>query len=136
MDKDQFLHIRQGLRKTQKQIAALLGVSLKAVHSYEQGRRPVPAHVERHMLLMAARMSGDSGVQEPCWITKQCPPERKERCPAWEFQAGSLCWFFNGTICGGVVHENWNEKMKICRSCEVFQRNIHLPALFQPTPIH
>jgi hypothetical protein len=43
------------------------------------------------------------------------------QCPAWEFQAGKLCWFINGTICEGEVQQNWQEKMKICRECEVLK---------------
>ena len=46
MDSKEFSYIRQKLNKTQKQMAQLLGTSLKAVHSYEQGWRSIPAHVE------------------------------------------------------------------------------------------
>ena len=41
MDKQEFSHLRKKLNKTQKQMAQLLGVSIKAVHSYEQGWRMV-----------------------------------------------------------------------------------------------
>jgi hypothetical protein len=50
----------------------------------------------------------------------KCTTEQKKQCPAWEFKSGNLCWFINGTICDGSVHKNWEEKMKLCRSCEVF----------------
>jgi len=40
--------------------------------------------------------------------------------PAWEFQSGTLCWFVNGTICEGITHQDWEEKIKICHTCEVF----------------
>ncbi|MFC1887122.1 two-CW domain-containing protein [Thermodesulfobacteriota bacterium] len=50
---------------------------------------------------------------------KGCPPARKKACPAWEFRSGNICWFINGTICEGAVHKNWEEKMEICRSCDV-----------------
>jgi hypothetical protein len=49
----------------------------------------------------------------------KCSPGKKKQCPAWEFQSGKLCWFINGTICDGIVHKNWKEKIKICRSCAV-----------------
>ena len=45
MDDKEFLRARKILGKTQKQLAELLGTSIKAVHSYEQGWRTVPAHV-------------------------------------------------------------------------------------------
>ena len=42
MNRSEFNRVRKKLDKTQKQMAQLLGVSLKAVHSYEQGgREPV-----------------------------------------------------------------------------------------------
>jgi DNA-binding XRE family transcriptional regulator len=46
MNKNEFKRHRKRLRKTQKQMAELLGTSLKAFHSYEQGWRNVPVHVE------------------------------------------------------------------------------------------
>ena len=119
MDSTTFLEFRKRLGKTQKQMAELLGTSLKAVHSYEQGWRAVPAHVERQLYFLVSRRRETYKEREPCWMIKKCPDERKKQCPAWEFQAGRLCWFINGTICEGMVQKNWSEKMKTCRSCEV-----------------
>ena len=55
MESSEFKEFRAKLGKTQAQMAQLLGVSLKAVHSYEQGWRSVPTAVERQMLKNAAR---------------------------------------------------------------------------------
>ncbi|MDP3030112.1 MAG: helix-turn-helix transcriptional regulator [Deltaproteobacteria bacterium] len=119
MNKKEFTYVRKKLNKTQKEIAELLGTSIKAVHSYEQGWRKVPGYVERQVFfLVSSRMRWTNKSRE-CWIIKKCPPERKKRCPAWEFRAGKLCWFISGTICGGAVQKDWDEKMKICRSCKV-----------------
>ena len=122
MHKSEFLHIRKKLGKTQKQMASLLGVSLKAVHSYEQGWRSVPAHVERQMFFMIASKGEHAKGRKPCWAIKKCPAEQKKQCPAWEFNAGKLCWFINGTMCDGQIHKDWKGKMEICRSCEVLRR--------------
>ncbi|MDH4317770.1 MAG: helix-turn-helix domain-containing protein, partial [Desulfobulbaceae bacterium] len=46
MDNEIFSNARAKLGKTQKELAELLGISLKAVQSYEQGWRSVPLHVE------------------------------------------------------------------------------------------
>lgn len=119
LDSKEFLHARKKLDKTQRQLADLLGISIKAVHSYEQGWRSVPAHVERQVFFLLSRINGNGQKPKPCWVVKKCPTERKKRCPAWEFQAGRICWFINGTICECEVQKNWREKMKICRSCEV-----------------
>ena len=120
MDNKEFARLRKKLGKTQKEMAQLLGVSIKAIHSYEQGWRSIPAHAERQMLFLISNKRGDSQANKPCWVTKKCPPKKKKECPAWEFKSGKLCWFINGTICDGVVYKDWRQKMKSCRSCEVF----------------
>jgi len=119
MDCKEFAKLRKNLNKTQKEMAQLLGVSIKAIHSYEQGWRTVPPHVERQMFFLTARKRSNNNKQKPCWSIKKCPPKQKKACPAWEFQAGKFCWFINGTICSGTAHEKWKEKMALCRSCEV-----------------
>ena len=124
MTSAEFIQARKKLGKTQKQIAELLGASLKAVHSYEQGWRNIPTHVERQILFLASRMKESTRALQPCWEIKSCPPERRQQCPAWEFQSGTLCWFVNGTICEGVTHQDWEEKMKICHTCEVFMSSL------------
>lgn len=119
MEKQEFSHIRKALSKTQRELAELLGTSLKAIHSYEQGWRNIPVHVERQLLFMITQQRGKPMIEKPCWTQKKCPPELKHQCPAWEFNAGKLCWFINGTLCEGTARKSWREKMVICRSCEV-----------------
>ena len=121
MDSKEFKKLREKLKKTQKQMAQLLGVSIKAVHSYEQGWRNISTHVERQMFFLLSRMEGNQKDRMPCWVIKKCPTETKEQCPAWEFQAGKLCWLINGIICCGDACMDWADKMKCCRSCEVFK---------------
>ena len=121
MDSKEFKKLRKKLNKTQKEIAQLLGVSVKAVHSYEQVWRNISPHVERQMFFLLSRVAGNQKDRKPCWVIKKCPSEIKKQCPAWEFQAGKLCWFINGTFCCGDDCKDWAEKMKCCRSCEVFK---------------
>ncbi len=120
MNSKEFKYFRKKLNKTQKQMAQLLGTSLKAIHSYEQGWRSVPPSAERQMFFLVSRIAENRISRKPCWAIKKCSHNQKAQCPAWEFKAGKLCWFINGTICEGSVQKNWKEKMKICRSCEVF----------------
>ena len=126
MTEQEFKAIRKSLEKTQKQMAQLLGVSLKAVHSYEQGWRKVPAAVERQMYFLQSRKISAKNGAKPCWKLRKCDAETKKRCPAWEFRSGDLCWFINGTVCDGQVHKDWRGKMKICRSCDVFKSQLNL----------
>ncbi len=129
MDQKEFSFMRKRLGKTQKELSHLLGVSLRAIHAYEQGWRSVPVGVERQLLFLLSRTL-DGHKTRPCWVVKKCPAERREKCPAWEYQAGDLCWFINGTVCEGSLRKDWASKMKICRKCIVFR-----PLLLPDSPV-
>jgi hypothetical protein len=126
MESEEFIALRKRLQKTQAQIAQLLGVSLKAIHSYEQGWRIIPAHAERQLFFFVDRIRRRNKPQNSCWTVKGCPEDRKSKCPAWEFQAGDLCWFINGTVCEGFAHKKWKDKIRVCRTCDVFQAALDL----------
>jgi DNA-binding XRE family transcriptional regulator len=111
VNKNEFKKYRKRLNKTQKQMAELLGTSLKAIHSYEQGWQ---------LFFLVSRLLKKGKGTRPCWTVKKCSARQRSQCPAWEFGAGDFCWLINGTVCDGTAHRDWNEKMKICRSCEVF----------------
>ncbi len=123
MNKTEFARIRKILGKTQKALAELLGISIKTLHSYEQGWRHVPAHAERQILFLLSRTRAraKNADLKPCWVVKGCPTKRKKQCPAWEFQAGKLCWFINGTICECNAQKDWHKKMDVCSKCAVLQ---------------
>jgi DNA-binding XRE family transcriptional regulator len=121
MEKKEFTNVRVELGKTQNQLAELLGVSHKAVQSFEQGWRKIPVHIERQMLFLLAIKNPSNKLNLPCWAVIKCYEETRQNCPAWELQIGHLCWFINGTICHGKIQSSWQEKMKICRQCDVFQ---------------
>ncbi len=123
MNTKEFIKIRRALGKTQKELSHLLGTSLKAVQSFEQGWRKIPVYIERQLLFLATiRKPKKKG--KPCWVQLKCPVERKEKCPTWEYQCEDLCWFINGTICRGKIQDNWEKKMKMCRKCEVFHSHL------------
>lgn len=118
MTSEEFTQYRKKLDKTQKSLSKLLGVSLKAVQSYEQGWRAVPLHIERKLLfLVVNQRRDDPAKRKECWTLKKC--NCKKECPAWEFQAGHLCWFLNGTLCECTSGQEGKDKMEICRNCEV-----------------
>jgi DNA-binding XRE family transcriptional regulator len=116
-----FSEIRHELGKSQAQLAQLLSISVKAVQSFEQGWRRIPIHVERQLLFLLSLKRNHHVNLKPCWNLRHCPKEIRDRCPAWEFKAGHLCWFINGTYCNGEVQKNWQRKIEICLKCEVFQ---------------
>ena len=107
--------------KTQKQLAELLGTSIKAISSYEQGWRQVPLHVERQIYFLLSRKAGISNAMRHCWEVKKCDKSVREMCPAWEFNAGKLCWFISGTFCETCAGNSWQEKIAVCKNCKVFE---------------
>jgi DNA-binding XRE family transcriptional regulator len=121
MKKKEFAEIRRHLGKTQSQMAQVLGVSTKAIQSFEQGWRNIPVHVERQILFILALENRAAKNDKPCWLMRRCPAENRQNCPAWQFDAGHLCWFINGTICEGTPQGSWQKKLKICRECEVYR---------------
>jgi DNA-binding XRE family transcriptional regulator len=130
MEKQELVKFRKYLGKTQKQLAQLLGISLKAIHSFEQGWRNIPAYVERQVLFLLLANEALNRNYKACWVIKNCSMVIRQKCPAWEFQLGQLCWFINGTLCQGKVQKNWSEKMKICRNCNFFSSI--MPVILSP----
>ena len=120
MEKADFSAIRRKLGKTQKHLASLLGMSLKTIHSYEQGWRSIPSHIERQLYFLLIKQRGRNKPLIPCWEQKAC--HDKETCPAWEFQSGDLCWFLCGTLCECTSESSYREKIDVCRNCSIFQR--------------
>ena len=119
MEKEEFVVARKKLDKTQKKMSHLLGVSIKAVYSYEQGWRAIPTHVERQTFFLLSRKKRRQELPKNCWVVKKCPPKRRNECPAYEYKAGRFCWLINGTVCKGTAQKSWKEKMKICRECDI-----------------
>ena len=55
-----------------------------------------------------------------CWEMKNCPPERRDTCPAYP-DRGNQCWIVTGTLCGGKEQGSYREKMANCRKCDVYK---------------
>jgi hypothetical protein len=122
MNGKDFSASRHQLGRSQTKMAQLLGVSPKAIQSFEQGWRKIPSYIERQLLFLLALKQKDHAEGKCCWEIRNCPMEARKECPAWEFKFGHFCWYINGTICHGDPQPNWQEKMKICRQCEVFRK--------------
>ncbi len=122
MDNKEFATTRKRLKKTQKELASLLGISLKAVCSYEQGWRSIPGHVERQLIFLLARKIYRFKECKNCWDIRNCPDEKKLNCPAWEFDSGKFCWFTTGTLCENTPHKTWSEKILMCKKCVIMKK--------------
>ncbi len=119
MTKEEFSLSRKKLGKTQKKLAELLGMSLKTIHSYEQGWRTIPTHISRQIYFLLINQRGRKDSLQPCWEQKKCGV--KDQCPAWEFQSGHMCWFLCGTLCECTNETtSQQEKLEICKECNIF----------------
>ncbi len=132
MESQEFKSFRKKLQKTQEEMARLLGISVKAIRSYEQGWRSIPAHAERQVMFLSAKKDEILTPAKPCWTVNKCSEEKKDQCPAWEFRAGKLCWFINGTNCSGTIQKDWKEKIEICKNCKAFPAG--LKEILTPAP--
>jgi transcriptional regulator with XRE-family HTH domain len=111
----EFARLRAALGKSQRELAELLGLSLKAVESYEQGWRKVPAHVERLLYFLLFKLNEDEiEAGEPCWESKDCPDSSRSKCVAFAAKEGSFCWFFTGRLCAAAGTAGG------CYTCSVF----------------
>jgi DNA-binding XRE family transcriptional regulator len=123
MTRDDFRQLRKKLGKTQKQLAELLGISLKTIHSYEQGWRAVPTHAEKLLYFLYINQRGRKCKHSPCWEEKLCLV--KEGCPAYEFDSGHMCWYMWGTLCDCTKGTDEKDKMEICKTCNIFSTLIN-----------
>lgn len=122
MDGKEFSQIRKELGLTQDELANVLAVSTRAVQSYEQGwRRVVPAAERNLLLLLMFSRRALHAKQEACWEVKKCPEEVRGNCLAGRLDLKDLCWYITGTLCARECQGSWEEKMKKCRTCEVFK---------------
>jgi DNA-binding XRE family transcriptional regulator len=115
--------IRELLGKSQSEMALTLGTSTRAIQSYEQGWRKVPAHVLRCvMMLLFLNWRKNQTWIAPCWDIKKCSAEKKESCSAWRLRAGDLCWLVQGTPCCRATARNGAARVARCAKCEVTAR--------------
>jgi len=121
MDKAGFARARALLGKSQRELARLLGISPKAVESYEQGWRKVPSNVERMLYFLLFKLNEKSFAHEnPCWSTKSCSDASRKECLAYVTGEGHFCWFFTGGLCASAKASGIGERH--CYTCEVFSR--------------
>ena len=73
MDSVEFSLFRKKLQKTQKELAQLLGTSLKAIHSYEQAWRTIPPHVERQLFYLVLKKRGLWTIKKTAGPSKNAP---------------------------------------------------------------
>ena len=114
--------LRKELGHSQSKMAKLLGVSTKAVQSYEQGWRHTPTHVEQQVLWLAIlRGHPDLRKLPRCWSLNKCSLAVRRRCPSSKLKLPGFCWFITGTLCRGSPSGSWAAKRERCLQCKVME---------------
>ena len=83
--------LRLLLGVTQEGLAKALGISTKAVQSYEQGWRKTPLRVVKQMLTLVAMHREDYSQSTPCWEIRGCDADSVSNCPANKTLAFGYC---------------------------------------------
>ena len=114
--------IRAEMGLSQSELAGLVGISSRAIQSYEQAWRQPSELVERMLLLLVvAHRNGARLSQCRCWEQTECSPGVRKRCIAYVARQGHLCWFLTGTTCKGQRQESWSDKLRLCLECGFLQ---------------
>ena len=112
--------IRKSLEMTQAEVARTLGVSIRAIQSYEQGWRDVPDATLIQLLVLVAAYKGAALDGKPCWEITKCTAERQLRCPSRK-TGGHLCWFVSGRLCGKSQFNDKHSPLP-CLTCPVVEK--------------
>lgn len=119
--------IRGILGRTQAELAGVLGVSAKAVQSYEQGWRQVPVRVMIQLLVLLALYRRQAMDDMPCWEVRDCPASARETCPAFTVGRGQFCWFIGCKTCMPPKPKRGEKDLLPCMRCPVVQRLLRGP---------
>ncbi len=117
--KDTVRNIRAILERTQAELGAALGISEKAVQSYEQGWRKTPVRIMMQLLLLLAIHKRMDNV--PCWRIVDCPRAKRESCPSYSIGKGRFCWFISPASCRPSTVGD-NDDILPCMKCPVIRR--------------
>ncbi|MFO7936798.1 MAG: helix-turn-helix domain-containing protein [Kiritimatiellia bacterium] len=110
-------NIRKKVGMTQSALSKALGISIRAVQSYEQGWRKVPTHIMVQMLVLAAAYHSKT-ARKPCWEIMKCHPEWLKKCPCYKTD-GKLCWLVTGGQ--SAPRKGEDTDIEVCLKCPVVQ---------------
>ncbi|MEI6148131.1 MAG: helix-turn-helix transcriptional regulator [bacterium] len=114
-------HIRGILGRTQAELANAMGLSAKAVQSYEQGWREVPVRVMIQLLILLALFRKHTMDDVPCWEIRKCNPAHRSRCASFTMGRGQFCWFVGSRHCLPARRKRSGSFLP-CMDCPVIRR--------------
>jgi DNA-binding transcriptional regulator YiaG len=113
--------LRLLLGVTQEGLAKALGISTKAVQSYEQGWRKTPLRVVKQMLTLVAMHREDYSQSTPCWEIRGCDADSVANCPANTITHGRYCWAVASKSCAKARGDK-DISVLGCLECEVVKK--------------
>jgi DNA-binding XRE family transcriptional regulator len=120
--------VRGKLGLSQSQLADLLGVSARAIQSYEQGWRTPPRPVTSHLMTVLALYSEHPTQSPPCWNLTGCSSEKRRGCAAWSVGHGRFCWLLSGRACGNRRTSGSAAGPQQCVGCIVVKNLLEGPS--------
>jgi DNA-binding transcriptional regulator YiaG len=126
--------IREVIGRTQAELGATLGVSAKAVQSWEQGWREVPDRVMTQLLVLLALYRRHTMEEVPCWEVRRCPAGSRDRCSAFAIGRGQFCFYIGSKECApdAAGREADAGDGLPCLRCSVVHRLLRGPAHASP----
>jgi len=124
--------VRGILERTQAELATALGVSERAVQSYEQGWRSVPVRVMIQLLVLLALYRKQTMDDMACWKIRKCTLEQREQCAGFTVGRGQFCWFIGSHKCRPAAEVDPRNLLP-CMSCPVVQRLLQGPGSYRRT---
>jgi len=119
-DKETVKLIRRKIGMTQAEIAHALGVSIRAIQSYEQGWRDTPTHIMVQLLVLVAAYRASTTKRPACWDVRGCSTEGQKKCPCHHTD-GRLCWLVSGRVYAGKSQDICHD-LSACMDCSVIQQ--------------
>jgi DNA-binding XRE family transcriptional regulator len=114
--------MRESVGWTQAEAAYFLGVSKKAIESYEQGWRHPPQTVCKQMLTLVALQKGYPKGYKPCWEIMRCSPAVRDACFCARKLNGHFCWMTCSANCHQHLDGEKTEKVACCFHCPVVKQ--------------
>ena len=123
--------LRGSMQWTQEETGHFLGLSEKALQSYEQGWRRVPESVWKELLTLVAIQRGYPRGYRRCWEIIGCPVPSRASCFCAGKMAGLFCWMTATTNCH-FFHPELKKSMLTCVRCPVTAQFLNAPAAARP----
>ena len=119
--------LREAMGWSRVETAAILGLSRKAVESYELAWRKVPDRVWKQALTVAAIQRKYPLGTLPCWELTQCHEEVSATCLCRKLTDGRFCWM-TVTKCCRQARRGEDMGFKQCLSCPVVRQFVQVGA--------